>query len=210
MEEKFEKSAERIEKISGDLRRKVLEPAKAEAAALIEEGRQRAAALVEEAQAQAQEIVAAARAEVEKERNIFESSLLQSAGQALESLRQSVEKQLFHAELAHVIDREMANPQVVAELLQSIIKAIEQEGVQVELEAFIPSKVSTEEVNALLAKKMVERLRDGSVAVTTIKGGAQVKLVGKNLMLDISSDVLRDLMAHYLRKDYRKLLFTDG
>lgn len=204
----LEKGQDRIDKIGKRLREEVLEPAKAEAEEIIIDAKARAEGLVEEARTQASQLLAAARAEIEKERNVLKSSLLQAAAQSLESLRQSVENKLFNQELTDIIEKATVSTDVIANLIKAVVTAIENEGIDVELEVLIPKSVSAREVNLLVGEKMLKRLKGKSVELGTIVGGVQVKLVGKHMMIDISSEVLQELLAEYLRKDYRQLIFA--
>lgn len=204
----LEKGQDKIQRICDSLRVETLEPAKAEAARIIEEARHKAAQIVHEGKHEAERLHANARMEIEREHNVFQSSLLQASKQSLEALRQSIEEKLFNDELEEIVRKEMVKPNVVADIVKAIISAIDEKGVQADLEAIVPGVVSAKEVNALLGDNILKKLKNGSVILGNIGGGAQVKLVSQKLTLVMTDDELRKLMAQYVRKDFRKMLFS--
>lgn len=203
-----ETGEDKIKQICDSLRKETLEPAKQEAEAIIAEAKAKAAQIVKEAEAEAERIFSQTKAEIEQERNVFQSSLAQAAKQSLETLRQEVEKKLFNQELDEVICKEAAKPDVIANLIRAIVEAVEKTGIDADLEAVIPQSVSPKEVSGLLGEKILEKLKGDKVSVGTFEGGAQVRLLGNKMTIDITDDSLKDLMASYIRKDFRKMIFA--
>lgn len=203
----LERDQDKIQKISNKLRHEILEPAQEEARKIIEEAKKKANHINSEAEKQAEELIQAGRKAIEQERNVFHSSLQQAAKQVMEALRQSIEHNLFNEELHKILVHATSNPKVIAQLITAIITAIEKEGVSVDLSAVIPKSVSVKEVNDFLTENILHKLKEHSVVLGDFVGGAQVKLINKNLTIDISEDTLMDLIARYLRKDFRKLIF---
>lgn len=204
----LEKGQEKIKKISDQLRRETLEPAQEEARKIIEEAKIRADEIIAEAEKQTEVIFAEARKAIEQERNVFESSLQQATKQSLESLRQSIEHRLFNEQLHQIISKQASEPNVIAKLITAIINAIEKEGLSADLAAIVPKHVSAKEVNHLLTEEVLKKLKEHSVVLGDFAGGIQIKLLDKNLMIDISDEALKDLVSHYVRKDFRKLIFA--
>lgn len=207
--EKKDSKDDKIKQICDSLRRETLEPAKQEAEQIIQEAKDRAAEIIAEAEEQAERLQAHARADIEQEKNVFQSSLAQAAKQSLESLRQSVETKLFNEELDTIVQQVSAKPSVVSDLVRVIIQAIEKEGVEANFEAIIPQSVSAEEVSALLGEEILKKLEGNKISIGQFDGGAQVKLVGKNMTIDITDSTLKELMSSYVRKDFRKMIFAN-
>ncbi len=203
----LEKDQDKIQKISNKLRHEILEPAQEEARKIIEEARKKAAHIQSEAEKQAEELIQAGRKAIEQERNVFHSSLQQAAKQVMEALRQSIEHSLFNEELHKILTHSTANPKVIANLITAIVEAIEKEGVSVDLSAVIPKAVSVKEVNDFLIDSILKKLKEHSVILGDFAGGAKIKLINKNLTIDISEETLMDLISRYIRKDFRKLIF---
>ncbi len=203
----LEKGKDKVREICDALRRETLEPAQEEANRIIADAKAERDRIVQHAEREAESVLEAARSQIEKERLVFKSSMDQASKQSLEALRQSVEHQLFHPEVAENIDKRMADSEIVAKLIQAIVKSVEKEGLQTDMVALIPKTVSAEKVNALLAKQILDKLKDHAVKLGEFTGGAQVKLVGKKMTIDISSQALVELLTRYLRDDFRQLFF---
>lgn len=204
----LDKGQDKIKKIADGIRLEVLEPAKIQSEKIIEEANHKAAAIIKGAENQAQKLIDNAKQTIEHERNVFQSSLTQSAKQTIETLKQSIEQKLFNDQLEDLVAKQMADPKIIADLIVAIVHAIEKEGVAVDLTAVIPKGVSPQQVNQLLAQDILQKLTGNGVAVGSFGGGAQVKLVGKQLTLDMTDETLVEYLRSYVRKDFRKLIFA--
>lgn len=204
----LETGEDKIQQICDAIRKETLEPALRDAQKTVDEAKAKADQIIAEAKKQAEKIIAQSREQVEQERNVFQSSLSQSTKQSLESLRQSIETKLFNDQIQTLIENNTSNPKVVADLINAIVKAIEKEGIDTQLSAVIPKNVPAAEVNKLLLAEVANRLKDKSVEVGNFAGGAQVKLVGKRMTIDISDAALKELLSSYVRKDFRNTIFN--
>lgn len=202
-----ETGKDKVKKICDILRRDTLVPAKQEAEEMIRSAKEKASEIVNEARIEAEKIREAARQEVAREKNIFQSSLGQACKQALESLKQGIEEKLFNQELTRLIGKQTQDPKVLAELIEAVVRAIEKEGTDVDLSVVIPASIPARSVNLLLAKETLDRLKENSVLVGSVTGGIQVKLHKDDITLDISDTALKELVARYIRKDFRELIF---
>jgi V/A-type H+/Na+-transporting ATPase subunit E len=210
MEKTLEKGEDKIQKICDALRKETLEPAKKEAEELVAEAKARGEQIIADARAEAEKILAHAKVNIEQERNIFHSSLEQSAKQGLEELRQTIEKKLFNDELQHLVSKQTRDPKVIAKLVEAMVKAVEKEGVKTDISAIIPQTVKPADVNALLAEGILNRLKEGGVVVGGFSGGVQVKLHGEKMTIDMTEQSLIDLLSKYLRKDFREMVFGNS
>jgi V/A-type H+-transporting ATPase subunit E len=204
----LEKGQDKIQKICDKLRKGTLEPAKEEAQLLIEEAKSKAEAIKAEAGYQAEQMIKQAKGQIEQERNVFHSALLQASKQAIEALKQEIEHKFFNDELQDLLEKQLSDPKIVADLINGIIAALEKEGLTTDLSAVIPRLVSADDVNDLLVESVRKRLKGKPLEIGHFRGGAQVKLHGKKLTLDLSDQAIKELVANYVRKDFRKLIFS--
>lgn len=204
----LEKGQDKIQKICDKLRRETLEPAQEEARQIVEEALQKAEKIKEEAELHVEQLIKQARNQIEQERNVFHSALQQAAKQTTEGLRQEIEHKLFNDELQNILEKQLSDSKIVAELINGIVKAIEKEGLTTDLEAVIPRHVSSEDVNALLIENVRKRLKGKPLEIGGFAGGAQVKLLGKRMTIDLSDQAIKELLAQYMRKDFRKMIFS--
>jgi V/A-type H+-transporting ATPase subunit E len=204
----LEKGKDKIQSICEKLRNKTIEPAKEEALQLIAEARKRAESIKAEAEHHAAELIKNARVQMEQERSVFHSALQQATKQTLEGLRQEIEHRLFNEELQQVLDKHLGDSKVIAELVNAIVSAIEKEGLSTDVSVVIPKTVSPDDIVDLILESVQKRLKNKPLEIGNFAGGAQVRLVGKKMTLDLSDQALKELLANYMRKDFRKIIFS--
>ncbi|MCP5492709.1 MAG: V-type ATP synthase subunit E [Chlamydiales bacterium] len=199
---------DKVKKICDALKAETLDPAKREAEALINESKRKAKEIVDAARAEGEALIAHAEEEIVKKRATAESALRLAARQTIEALKQKIESQFFNRELTGLVETELQKSDVIAKLIETVVNAIEKEGVEANLEAIVPKVISAEEVNKALGKAIIERLKSKGVILGDIKGGAEVKLIDKHITLDITDEALCNLLADYIRDDFRELIFS--
>lgn len=199
---------DKVKKICEVLRKETLEPARIEAEAIAETARLQAEEIIAEARAKADQLIKEARQEIDRQRAIFQASLVQACRQTMETLRDKILEKLFNPQLTHVLAKPLQDPDVIVQLVQAVIKAIETQGIDSDLSVYVSTCVPAEEVNRRLGKEIVNRLREKSVLLSQIGGGIEVKLVQENITLDLSDVAIRELVAGYVRKDFRDLIFS--
>jgi len=203
----LETGKDKIKKICEVIRKETIEPAQKESEVILTEAKTRAEEIIRDAKKMAEKLLHEARTSIEQEKNVFHSSLAQAGRQSMESLRQSIEKDLFNSELDRLVATQTSDPKVIAKLIDSLVEALQKDGIGAEVVAYIPKHVSAKEVNSFLAKSTLERLEGQTVQLTDIKGGVQVKLSGKHMTIDISDRAIQNLLSDYLRPGFRDLIF---
>ena len=128
--------------------------------------------------------------------------------QGIERLKQKIEEELFSRELYDLVSQEMGDPKTVAHILDSFMRMIEEKGIEDDFVAIIPKSISPRSINSLLAAHVLERLKKEGISVGEFAGGAQIQLKGRRITLDISDAVVRELIAQYIRRDFRDLVFS--
>ncbi|MBS0649566.1 MAG: V-type ATP synthase subunit E [Verrucomicrobia bacterium] len=203
----METGKDKVKKICDVLRRETLEPAKKQAEETISTARQDAERMIEEARLTIQRMEYEAKQEIERQKTVFQSSLSQACKQAVEALRQSIEDKLFNPELMRLISEQTQDPQLLAQLVKAVVSAVEKEGLEANLTVYIPAAVPAKSINALLGAEILERLKEKSVLIGPLTGGIEVKLHKENITVDISDAALKEIIAAYIRKDFRELFF---
>lgn len=203
----LDKSQDKIQKISEELRKETLEPAKREADKIIADAKAKAEQIEQEAQKKAKKLIDDAREAIEKERSVFQSALVQASKQSIEALRQSIENQLFNQQLDKALEKITVDPNVLANLINAIVEAIKKQGISADFSALIPATVSDKQINSLLVEGVRKSLKDQSVTISQLTGGVQVKLHDKKLTIDISDQALKELITRNIRKGFRDLIF---
>lgn len=204
----LETGKDKIKKICEVLKNETLEPAKQEGQRIVEGAHQQANTIVRAAEKKAADILAAAQEKIEKEKQLFKSSLVQACKQGKEALRQDIEEKLFNQELSSWIEKNTADPKTAATLISALVAALEKEGTSADFSAIIPKSLSADKVNVLLTQDILKKLKEKSVVVGDFIGGVQLKLHDQKLTLDLNDQALKELLGQYLRKDFRDILFT--
>ncbi len=199
---------EKVKKICDVLKRETIEPAKKEASGIIHRAKEEAQRIVEEAKRDANHHIEEAQKKIQEERNVFQASIHVASKKCIDLLKQQIEKELFSSELDQFVSNAMKDPATIAKLISVIVEAIEKEGMSGDLQAIVPTKVPAKKVNDQLIKGVLSRLKNNSVDLGDLAGGAQIKLVDKNLTIDMSEEALKALIAGYVRDDFRAAIFS--
>jgi V/A-type H+/Na+-transporting ATPase subunit E len=207
LKKKLESGQDKVSQIVNILRSEALEPAKADAENIVVEAQAKGEQIIKEAEKRAQQMIEEARRTIEQQRTVFQSSLAQGAKQAVEALKQAIENKLFKEELLTAVDKESADPKVIAQFINAICTAVERESLSTDIEAFIPKQVSSEAVSKFLLADVHKRLKDKGLSLGDFAGGAQVKFIDKRMTVDLSDEALKELLSNYVRKDFRQLIF---
>jgi V/A-type H+-transporting ATPase subunit E len=204
----LETGKDKVKKICEVLKRETLEPARHEADALIEAAKRHADEILADAKDAAEMMLENTRREIERQKLIFQASLSQACRQTLETLKEKAEHKLFNAELGRLVAGAMQAPEVLAKLITTVIKAIEKDGVEANLSVYIPAAVPAQEVNKLLGQEILNKLKEKGVLLSPIGGGIEVRMIDKNITLDLSDLAIKELVANYIRKDFREMIFA--
>jgi V/A-type H+/Na+-transporting ATPase subunit E len=204
----LESGKDKVKKICEVLKKETLEPAKKEAEEILHQAHATAENIISQANAKAKDIESAAKKEIERQRNVFQSSLHQACKQSIESLKQEIENNLFSKDLSGLLTKQTQDPKVIAELVTAVVKAIEKEGINSDITAYVSSAVPAKAINSLLAQNILQRLKEKEVILGSMQGGVAVKLHKENITLDITDIALKELVSQYIRKDFRDMLFV--
>ncbi len=203
----LEKAETRIQVICDKIRTETLDPAKEEAQAIIENARKEAERILHQANKDAEHTVKDTRKSLEEEKQIFQSSLEQASKQSIEMLKQKIEQSLFNPNLEKWIKDQLGGAASYGTLVEALVKAIEKDGIKSDLSVQIPKAFKADTINAELSQSILKQLKDNSVELSDLPGGIRVKISGKNMVLDLSSKALQEILASYIHKDFRKVFF---
>jgi V/A-type H+-transporting ATPase subunit E len=204
----LETGKDKIQKICDILRHDTLEPAKQEAREVIENGQLRAAEIVAEAQKKADALILAAKGEIEERQKVFQASLQLACRQGVELLKQKIETQLFDVQLSDLVLKELGDPKIVSHLISSFLRIMEEKGVEDEFVVVIPKDIPPRTINVLLSAQILEKLQKHTVVVGDFAGGVKIQLKGRQITIDITDTTVREIIAQYIRRDFREMVFS--
>ncbi|HEU63783.1 MAG: V-type proton ATPase subunit E [Candidatus Anoxychlamydiales bacterium] len=206
--DKLESGEDKIQKICESIRNETLLPAREQAKEIVENAHIQSDLIIKKAHKEKERMISQAKKEIEKERKIFDSALNLATRQALEVLKQKIENELFSKNLKDVIVSETKDPKVIANLINVLVKTIEKFGIDADVSVYIPKEVDVKEINKLLLKEAVSKLKEKEVLLGDFEGGIKLKIHDKEITIDISNDAIKNLVADYLRADFRSLIFN--
>jgi len=200
----LEKADMRIQVICDKIRSETLDPAKEQAQEIIENARREAERILHHAHNDSERLIKETRKSLDEEKQIFESSLEQASKQSIELLKQKIEESLFNPTLEKWIKDSLGNASSYATLIEALVKAIQKDGIRTELSVKIPQDFKADTINAQLSQDIIKQLKNNSVELSDLPGGIQVKILGKNMVLDISSTALEEIVGSFIHKDFRR------
>ncbi len=204
----LETGKDKIQKICDILKSETLEPAKQEAREIVENARLQAAEIVKAAEIEAEQMRKTATQEMDERGKVFQASLQIACRQGLELLKQKIEEKLFDGQLSDLVLKEMADPKFIAHLIDSFMKSMEEKGIEEEFIAVIPKSISPRSINLLLGAQILEKLQNQTVVLGDFAGGVQIRMKERQITIDISDATVRELIAGYIRRDFREMIFN--
>ncbi|MEN9344515.1 MAG: putative V-type synthase subunit [Chlamydiota bacterium] len=201
-----ETGQDKVKRICDLLKKETLEPALREAEEIVAAAREKAEEIVAKAGRDAEKIILEAQEEIAREKNVFQASLGQACKQSISALKQEIEQKIFGEGLTLLLKKKMQEPKVLSDLITAVVKAIEKEGTSGSLSAFIPAEVPAREVNELLGSAFLEKLKEKSVLIGPSSGGIEIVLHGSHVRIELTDKTLKDLVANYIRKDFREMV----
>lgn len=197
---------QKVQKICDEIRKNTLEPALHEAHEIEIHAKKRAEDILLEAERKKEKILADVEQEIAKKQNIFENVLESAKKQVVESIKQHITDALFTDQLQQVIEAISSQEEVVADLIDKLVSHLREQGFQGAISPFIPEKADSEKVAGLVAKKSLKSL-EAPISLDSLAGGVQLRLADKGLTLDLSSDTILELIASFVRSEFRGILF---
>lgn len=207
---KMMEGKQRVQQICDLIKKDTLDPARQEAANILQEAHEEAHRIIQKAEAHCREKEEELKRHLAQQRKVFVASLEQASAQALETLKQDIEHQVLAKGLFDLLGKPCQDPQVLGKLLDAIIAAVHKEGLGTHLTAIIPKTVSKEAVLAALLPATRQALEKGSIELGKIGGGVALTILDRQITIDISDAAIQDLLLRYLRKEFRQYFFRDN
>jgi len=199
---------ERLAAICQVVRNETLDPALKEAEEIRIEAEREASTIKENARKEAEHILHEARKERETQQASFSSALEQATRQALDVIRQQIEQELFSPQLTALLEEEFSNEKKSAQLLDLIIENLQKEGLEGNLGVWLGNRLAKERIAKEIAKSSLKAIPKDGISVSDHSYGLIVKVVDKHISIEITPESIRDLIAGFLRSEFRSLLYT--
>lgn len=199
---------DKVEKICEAITKETLEPAKKQAKEVVEKAKQEALNIVEDAKKQAQATFEEAKQKMQQERSAQETSLKLAVNKSIDKLKYAVEQELFSKAVDSAVTGPLKDSKLVAKIIESMVEAIKSEGIDSDLQLVLSDSGLKSDLSKLVKAEVWKRLEKSGVALGNIKGGVQVKIVDKDLTLDMSQEAIAGLLASFVRDEVRALILN--
>lgn len=200
---------DKVKKICEALKKQTLEPAKMEAKQVLDQAMKEAEKIVKRAKEEAKDLLEDQKKKLQEEKRAFYSSLNLASKQTLEMLKQEIEEALFNRHMGELFQKATAKENVVAEFINVIINALRADGINSDLEARIPESLSKKMVVERLGHEVLSTLKESDIHLSSIAGGAVVKLKKQNIALEMTDESLLALFVRFIRDEFRSFLFQN-
>jgi V/A-type H+-transporting ATPase subunit E len=200
---------ERLAAICQKIRNETLEPAKQEAEQIRLNAELEASKIITEAKQQADRLLHDTRKQLQEEQEVFDASLQQAGVHAVDLLKEKIENIFFYPALEKLLKEQFADDERTANVLDALVAFIKKHGPEGNLEVWLGSKLSREKILQHLTKEAIASIPKEGIQVSERSYGFTLSVSDKHLAIEISPDSVREVIASFLRGDYRKFLFRE-
>lgn len=198
---------DKIQLICEQIKNDAIEPAKLEARTIVENALKEAENIKAQSLKDIEEEKLRVLSYIEKQKQISEASIQLAIKQAIDKLKYDIIN-LFNETLSSVIESEVSKTDVIVKLIDSVCEALVKEGIYNPIHLTIGNKIEPIELANKLSDELKKKLVNGPLAIGTFSGGAEIKLQGKNLTIDVSDKAVKELFSTFLKRpDFRSLIF---
>jgi V/A-type H+/Na+-transporting ATPase subunit E len=185
-----------------------------EAEALVADAKRQAMAILDAARQEADEIVTSAKSEAERVRLAGEQALQLAGRDALLKLRESFQMQ-FENRLRKLVGKTLENPELLKQMILEVAgksrpqSSSEKPGSSEKMELLLPAAAAGHDpLSAYVAGLTGDMLREGVTfgVGEDIDTGARVRLVDRDVEVDLSDQALAGFLARFLVPRFRQIM----
>jgi V/A-type H+/Na+-transporting ATPase subunit E len=197
--------SDKIKKICDAIRHETLEPAKQQARVLIEQASDQAAMIIQDARKQAEALLDAAKKQHEKEKHIFEASMVHSAKMFREKLRLEIETHFLSKSLDSISSDIFRSHEMAAKVVSALVSGFSNKSLSGDLCLILGQGLNKAEFVKHLSADVKSRM--SSVENSSALDGVVLKSIDDNLRIEIRQDQLTEALLDTLRSDFRKYFY---
>lgn len=204
----MENGEQKIQKICEYIKNETLDPARQQAKEILENAHISAEQIIKKAHAEKDRLLNEAKNEIQRERKVFDSSINLAVRQTLEDLKHKIEEELFSKNLKELVLKTTKDTKIIANIINSIVKTIEKYGIDIDISAYVSKDMDPKSINALLITEVIDKLKENEVVLKEFEGGVKIKLHNTQITIDISDKAIKELIARYVKSDFRQLIYN--
>lgn len=196
----------KIQKICEEIRKNTIEPALKEAAEIEMHAKKNAEQILVEANEKKQHMLEMAQKEIEEKQKIFENALQLAKQRVMENIKQTIEEALFSKQFMQILQQHTSKKEVVAQIISALLHIVETQELQ-HFTVFVPEQSDVQQLAAQVGRGFMDQLQKKIIPLEGLTGGAKLKIEDKSLVIDLSDEAIEQLLAKFVRKEFRKILF---
>lgn len=195
---------DKIKKICETLRDETIRPAQKQAEMIIQTAEKEARLIIEKGKKEAEALLSTARRKIEEEKSILAASLHLACKQALNALKGAVETTLLTQGIGKFV--QSLQEDMARRLLEAVLLSLKEAGLSGRLLAYLPKHIASQDLASVILK--AGAMEVNIVPVAYLQKGIKIALEDSHLTLDLSDDALKELIAAFIREDFRQLIFA--
>ena len=200
---------DKVKKICEALTEETLNPAKKKAQEIIAAAKKEAEEILEGARRLAETVFEEGKQKMTRERLAQEASLKLAAKKSVDKLKYSIENELFAKTVDDAVSESLKDKYHIKKIIESMVAAVEKEGINSDLQLVLNGSDIKSDLSKFVKSEIWEKVQKGGIVLSPIKGGAQIKITGKNLTLDMSHTAIVSLLASFVRDEIRDLILNN-
>ncbi|MEL7431184.1 MAG: hypothetical protein AAGI90_01455 [Chlamydiota bacterium] len=189
------------------IRKETIEPAQSEATEILDNARVEREQILQGAREKSRKITQETEEKLAKIEKSFQASLESAMSQAIDTLKQTIEKDLFEPAISSLFTKELHDPKLLAKLIEAVASAIESEGLEPDLELFVTKEVDKKKLLGALVGNIKKRLSEEKIQELPLQEGIALKLEGEGLTIDLTRPALEAFLRNFLGSAFNDLIF---
>lgn len=197
----------KIKEICNILKNETIEPAKQQAQEIVENAHLQAKEIIEQAEKKAQNIIVKGKNTLDQEKKTFESALLLAKKQSIAFLQQEIEKNLFNTPLEILTKNALSDLNLLQKIILDIVEVVKKQGLDTSIAVVASKIIDKKKLSDLIGKQIIDTLDKKSIQIGDFGAGVQLKLLDHQITIDITDESVKELIANYIREDFREIIF---
>lgn len=200
---------QKVQQICDQIRRETLEPALKESQDIVEKAKAQAQQILKEAEEKSKNMLSLCEENIAKQKEVAQGAIEQACSQTLEALKQQIEMQLFNPALDSLFKEQLPDSELIGSLIEAVLSSIKKTGLDSDLSVVLGKDLPVDKIAKFLGNSALSSLKEKELVLGNFQSGIKVVWHNKHVTIDLSDQALKELVAYYVRDEFRSLLFKN-
>ena len=193
----------KVQEICDLLKKETLDPAKVEAARIVEEAEQKAQSMIEKGKAQLAKLEEEHQKKLDKQLEVHEMAIQLAIKQGLAQLKENV-LALFTEEMQTQMGKSLDEKGAVTKIVEALITSLEKEGIDGDFSVSIPKHIEVSDLLNDLSDGVKNCIQQNKIEIGHGKSGIYVVMTEGKVGIEVSQDSMMALLSEYVGSELRK------